>query len=162
MGNTKHIMPAGTYWVGDLSYTLGHERGNTWHEVCALMWAEGTEYERTGRYGKMKLADGREYCIFSTAFGDGSYRCRNLLAGTTASLGVDAGVIGCVKLEDIRDYDEAEALRLGLVHVFAEDFECWDDDGTLHFGELTVETRDETDSDEYEEGADLSDEEEEW
>ena len=58
-------MPAGRYYVGDLCYVM-HD---VWDEVCDLVFP----YDGRGVYGKFKLKDGREFAVYSTAYGDGTY-----------------------------------------------------------------------------------------
>lgn len=114
-------MPAGTYYIGDLWYVMNEE----WDEVCNNL-----------DDGEHTLADGRGYAIYGTAHGDGCYPCSN---GRT--LGVDAGVIGCIKLEDIHDKVALERINeLGTTHTFESPFDTGSEDGVIFFGHILVDT----------------------
>jgi hypothetical protein len=134
-------MPAGKYYVGDLCYVMHPQ----WDEFCAL----------TDRCleGEFTLANGVRFATYETKYGDGSY-----LDAQAREYGVDAGLIGCIRVEDI---DPAELKNLDLGHVveFQREFETsggrstdrrWD--GVIRFGHLAIETdpQDEEDEDYYE------------
>lgn len=120
-------MPAGRYYVGDLCYVM-HD---VWDEACDLMFP----YDGHVIYGKFTLEDGRQFAIYPTAYGDGTYRDS---VGNEYS--VDAGVIGCILESDIRD---SEAWKTGgNVIDFARDFDTGEDRGMIRFGDLTIDTVD--------------------
>ena len=121
-------MPAGRYYVGDLCYVMHPE----WKEFCEL-----TLKGEQCLDGEFTLADGRRFATFRTAYGDGTYRSN---IGTEHS--VDAGLIGCIRAEDIRDteYDQATLERLGAFIDFPEPFEASSDQGLLTFGHVQIET----------------------
>ena len=58
------MMKAGTYWIGDLCYVMHDE----WDEVCNI-----TISGHSVKDGEFKLADGREFATYCTAYGDGMY-----------------------------------------------------------------------------------------
>ena len=120
-------MPAGRYYVGDLCYVMG----DVWDEVCDLMFP--TSYSGRGDYGKFKLKDGREFAVYSTKYGDGTYH-----DGMGREYWVDAGVIGCILESDIRD--NAPTIQGGQVMDFATEFDTWEDSGTICFGTMTIDT----------------------
>lgn len=129
-------MPAGRYYVGDLCYVM-HD---VWDEVCDLMFRNAC---LRGEYGKFKLKDGREFAVYSTAYGDGLY-----YDGSGREYSVDAGVIGCILESDIRDPHPSVAIEGGNVIDFAKDFDTSEDRGVIRFGDVYIDT----DSDEeYEE-----------
>lgn len=132
-------MKAGTYYVGDLCYVMHPE----WDEVCDL-----TIEERSVLQGEFNLKDGRRFALYSTCYGDGLYP-----SNIGANLSVDAGCIGCIRLEDIRDPEATEAAMksLGVIVTFDEDFSTSSDGETLKFGHVLVETGciDEEDDEEY-------------
>jgi hypothetical protein len=79
-------MPAGKYWVGDLSYVLG----DTWDEVCALQNNDDMDYN-------IQLADGRRLVTVFTEQGDGEYfdyHGRGYM--------VDSGTIGAMLVSDLK------------------------------------------------------------
>jgi hypothetical protein len=127
---TTYEMPAGRYYIGDLCYLLD----DIWDEVCATT-IKGDELVD----GKFTLSDGREFVIFSTAYGDGVYPLRG--GGHTASLGVDSGTIGCICVND----DNLPKFKLGTIVEFEEEFECLSADGVLTFGDISVTTGNEDD-----------------
>lgn len=122
------MMPAGKYYVGDLCYVMHPE----WDEFCDITI---TDHECLD--GEFTLADGRRFATYRTAYGDGTYYSSH---GTSHS--VDAGLIGCILVNDIRDETATELSRLGAVVDFPEPFETSGEDGVIKFGHLTIDTGD--------------------
>lgn len=121
------MMPAGKYYIGDLCYVMHPE----WDEFCAI-----TIKGRECMDGEFTLADGRRFATYGTAYGDGCYPCSN-----GAELGVDAGLIGCIRVEDIRDAEGLARLeQLGTVVEFDREFTTSECEGTIRFGHISVET----------------------
>lgn len=118
-------MPAGRYYVGDLCYVMN----DVWDEVCDLMFSGSGR----GEYGKFKLKDGREFAVYSTKYGDGTY-----YDGMGREYWVDAGVIGCILESDIRD--PAPSTMGGQVMDFASEFDTWEDNGMIRFGDISIDT----------------------
>ncbi len=129
-------MPAGRYYIGDLCYVMHPE----WDEFCEL-----TIQDERCLDGEFVLKDGRRFATFRTAYGDGTYRSN---IGTNHS--VDAGLIGCIRVEDIRDdqYDNIE--ELGAIVEFDQPFEVSEDQGLIVFGHVQIETAGGYDEDEEE------------
>ena len=123
--NGSAIMPAGKYYVGDLCYVMHKE----WDEFCGL-----TIKDNECLQGKFTLSDGREFVSFNTAWGDGAYfdQRRN-------EYSVDAGLIGCIKLEDCCR-EEGEDTSGGQIVEFKHDFICSSQDGVLSFGHIVIDT----------------------
>lgn len=119
-------MPAGRYYIGDLCYVMHPE----WDEFCTI-----TINDRQCLDGEFTLADGRRFATFGTAYGDGTYRSN---IGTSHS--VDAGLIGCIRVEDIRDDQYNNIEELGAVVEFDQPFEVSSDQGLLVFGHVQIET----------------------
>ena len=121
-------MPAGKYYIGDLCYVMHPE----WDEFCQL-----TITDHKCLDGEFTLSDGRRFASFGTAYGDGTY-CSNI--GTEHS--VDAGLIGCIRVEDIQDkqYDNIE--ELGAIVEFDQPFEVSGNQGLIVFGHVQIETGD--------------------
>jgi len=130
-------MPAGKYYVGDLCYVMHYD----WDEVCNLFFP--ANHPPKGVEGEFTLADGRRFASFATAYGDGTYYSN---IGTSHS--VDAGIIGCIRVEDIRDneYDDAESL--GAFVEFDRPFEVSNNQGMLTFGHVQIATAGSYDEDE--------------
>lgn len=121
-------MEKGTWWIGDLCYVLD----NDWDEVCGLLFNKNKESKRLG--GEFELEDGIKFALYSTAWGDGCYDDNK-----GNRYGVDAGVIGCIKVSDLYKMGESPS-TLGTVHTFEEDFVTGYDNGDIFFGSLRIET----------------------
>lgn len=129
------MMLAGKYYVGDLCYVMHPE----WDEACNLFF-RGRD-DRGCNEGEFNLKDGRRFVSYSTKYGDGCYTDQ-----FGNEYGVDAGLIGCIKVEDIsEDISELEMKRLGNVVEFKQPFNCsggrtreWD--GIIQIGHLIIET----------------------
>ena len=135
------MMPAGKYYVGDLCYVMHDE----WSTVCNLFFHDRTD--GGCNEGEFVLDDGRRFASLNTAWGDGTY-CSNGFG----EFSVDAGLIGCIRIEDIRDpsYSDEKANSFGTIVTFGEDFEVYSENGTLFFGDIAIETNP-NDEDYYEE-----------
>lgn len=120
------MLKAGTFWVGDLCYVIN----DRWDEVCSLLFSK--ENKKSG--GEFVLEDGIKFAIYSTAWGDGSYEDNE---GNI--YGVDAGVIGCIKVDDLYKMGEAPS-GLGTIHEFTKDFETGYNDGVITFGDIIINT----------------------
>lgn len=121
-----NVMPAGKYYVGDLCYVM-HD---VWDEFCDI-----TIDQHNVKDGVFALSDGRLFATFSTAYGDGEYR-----DNFGRVYGVDAGLIGCICIEDITD-PEAN-LDGGQVIEFKKDFEVDSVDKVIKFGDVYIDTGD--------------------
>jgi hypothetical protein len=113
------MMRSGTYYVGDLCYVMHPQ----WDEVCDLMFATGNNSVLDGEFN---LANGVRFSLHSTAYGDGTYQDQQ-----GRDYPVDAGLIGCIRVEDVVD---PEAWLTGMQTVeFNEQFELQYDDGVISF-----------------------------
>lgn len=119
------MLPAGRYWVGDLCYILHDE----WSEVCDHLNFES-------RAGMHQLADGRKFGVGFTAYGDGTYS-----SNVGFTFGVDAGLIGCILVDDIKKTAEND-LSLGKIVEFTQPFTVsyTEDGGIIHIGHVEVYT----------------------
>ena len=126
-------MPAGRYYIGDLCYVMHPE----WDEFCELT-IKGNQCLD----GEFALEDGRRFATFRTAYGDGTYQSN---IGTSHS--VDAGLIGCIRVEDIRDDQYNNIEELGAIVEFDQPFEVLADQGLIVFGHVQIETA--ADEEEY-------------
>lgn len=129
------MMPAGKYYIGDLCYVM-HD---VWDEFCDLT-IKGNECLS----GEFTLKDGRRFATYSTKYGDGLYP-----SNIGANLSVDAGIIGCIKVDDIRDPEATPRAMnamnsLGTVYEFTTDFitDGSRETGTIQFGRVIIETGD--------------------
>jgi hypothetical protein len=132
------MMTKGKYWVGDLCYVLD----NDWDEVCGLLFTKQEGKDSKMNKGEFQLDNGVKFALYGTAWGDGGY-----LDQIGNVYGVDAGVIGCVKVDDLYKIGESPASG-GHIHTFEKDFETGYDEGTIYFGDLRIETDPKSDEDE--------------
>lgn len=136
-------MPAGKYYVGDLCYVMHKE----WDEFCDIT-IEGNQCLD----GEFNLKDGRRFATFGTKWGDGLYKDQ---FGKEYS--VDAGLIGCIRIEDIDLENEDNYTNGGQVIEFTRDFVVRggrnelgrDWDGVIEIGHLVIETDPEYDTEDY-------------
>lgn len=124
-------MPAGKYWIGDLCYVMR----DRWDEFCDLTIGADQMLE-----GEFTLKDGTKVAAFCTKWGDGCYQDQH-----GNSYGVDAGLIGCIRLEDINAEEHTDHdIRLGHVFDFTSPFEVSGIDhrsrydGVISFGRKVV------------------------
>lgn len=128
------MMPAGRYYIGDLCYVMHPQ----WEEFCEIT-ISGPCVED----GEFQLKNGVRFATLCTMYGDGIYQDQ-----LGNSYPVDAGLIGCIRVEDISD--ETADLKLGNVVEFHEDFEVSSDNGVLYFGHISINTGDsEEEEDDY-------------
>ena len=119
------MMKAGTYYIGDLCYVM-HDR---WDEFCSL-----TINGHCVLDGEFNLADGTRFATFTTRWGDGTYK---------DELGneypVDAGLIGCIRVEDIAP-EELANIKDGRVVEFVKDFTTFSSGGVISIGNVSIDT----------------------
>ena len=115
------MMRAGTYYVGDLCYVMHPQ----WKEVCDLMFATDGNGVLDGEFN---LANGVRFAVHSTAYGDGVY-----LDEQEREYPVDAGLIGCIRVEDV--YDPEWWLEGVHTVEFKNPFELVYDNGIIKFVE---------------------------
>jgi len=113
------MMRPGTYYVGDLCYVMHPQ----WREVCNLMFATG---DNSVLDGEFNLANGVRFALHSTAYGDGVYQDQE-----GRDYPVDAGLIGCIRVEDV--YDPEWYLAGVQTVVFDKQFELVYNDGIISF-----------------------------
>ena len=119
------MMQSGTYYIGDLCYVM-HDR---WDEFCALTCSGHRVLD-----GEFNLKDGTRFATFTTQWGDGTYR---------DELGneypVDAGLIGCIRVEDIAP-EELVNIKDGRVVEFVKDFTTFSAGGVISIGTVSIDT----------------------
>ena len=137
------MMPAGKYYIGDLCYVMTNEE---WEEFCSItITKEGKCLD-----GEFQLKDGRRFATYGTKYGDGVY-----YDYYGHSYSVDDGLIGCIRVEDIKANKYDNLLDLGAIQEFDADFVTgggrgkpgWD--GLIQFGHVVIET-DPIEEEEYE------------
>jgi hypothetical protein len=139
------MMQAGKYYIGDLCYVMDDR---DWDEFCGITIKDNQCLD-----GEFEMKDGRKFATYGTMWGDGSYRSN---IGTEHC--VDAGLIGCIRVEDIRAEKYENIEELGAIVEFKEPFTTAggrhlgrDWDGEIRFGIVRIETNpsDNYDYDEY-------------
>jgi hypothetical protein len=130
------MMPAGEYYVGDLCYVMTDEE---WNEFCSI-----TIKGHQCLDGEFTMKDGRRFATYGTAWGDGLYQDQN-----GGQYSVDAGLIGCIKVEDIRAKKYADISELGKIHNFQYDFTThggrnadFEWNGVISIGHIHIKTDD--------------------
>ena len=118
------MMRPGTYYVGDLCYVMHPQ----WEEVCALMFATDGGGVLDGEFN---LANGVRFAVHGTAYGDGVYK-----GSDAKDYPVDAGLIGCIRVEDV--YDPEWWLEGVHEHTFENPFELKYDNGVFRFVEYNA------------------------
>lgn len=110
----KHLIPPGTYYLGDPYYVFDQN----WYNALRTI------------YGDQPDPLGYQLIAFGTAYGDGTYFDQH-----AHSYPVDAGLIGLVPVQLIeRSVHDAHII------VFQTTTECWNDNGILHFGDIIIDT----------------------
>ena len=112
-------MRPGTYFVGDLCYIMHPQ----WREVCDLMFACD---DNRVLHGEFNLANGVRFAVQSTAYGDGTY-----YDAEGREYPVDAGLIGCIRVEDVYDPEWylAGVNQIEFEYPFTVEYEL----GTIQF-----------------------------
>ena len=130
-------MKAGKYYVGDLCYVMHPQ----WDEVCELLFAGRTDHGCNE--GVFKLANGVEFAMFNTAYGDGTYEDRE-----GRMYPVDSGSIGCILVSDVND-NEAWYEGMNIVE-FLVDFEVGKEHGSeIVIGNIVIDTDPAQDEEDY-------------
>jgi hypothetical protein len=117
-----------------------------WNEFCSII-IKGNQCLD----GEFEMKDGRRFATYGTAWGDGVYQDQH-----DKNYSVDAGLIGCIKVEDIKAEKYGDIERLGKIHDFEYDFTTSggrgdpDWDGVIRIGSIHIGT----DADEFEEESD--------
>lgn len=124
-------MPAGKYYVGDLCYVL-HD---SWDHVCDLIISDHHRGD-----GEFEMKDGRRFASYGTKWGDGGY-----FDQYGRDYSVDAGIIGCIRVEDIDDGQQALAEEVGprfggQIVEFDKPFETWEENGMIRIGDISIDT----------------------
>lgn len=121
-------MKAGKYWLGDPTYLIKEED----------MWNAYMD-RRSGNDGEVILF-GEKCVIFSTMHGDGIF-----VSNQGHSVPVDSGTIALFPVSLIGECMTGEWMDNVMV-TFDEDFECYAENGMLHFGSIVIDTDDEDES----------------
>lgn len=120
------MMQPGKYYVGDLCYVLHDE----WDEFCSLTISGNQVLD-----GEFNLADGRRFATFTTKWGDGNYFDEN-----GKSYDVDAGLIGCIAVDDIDVTHPSNFLSGGNIVEFVQPFSTFKAGSVIRIGNVVIET----------------------
>ena len=122
--NVGVMVPAGQYVIGDPCYAVPDDDWLPLLESCDY-FKSPIGYVKDGIQKFAVLA-------FGTKWGDGCYR------GTDGrEYGVDAGLLGLVPVEIVKDLSEHE----GFIVTFNKPTLCMDDgSGKLRFGHIVIDT----------------------
>lgn len=113
------MMKPGKYYIGDLCYVLS----DRWDEFCKVTIDGHNVLD-----GEFNLADGTRFASYTTKYGDGVYEDTQ-----NYEYPVDAGLIGCVLIEDLKDASEMQ-LNSGRIVEFNAPFTTRSEDGRIYFG----------------------------
>jgi hypothetical protein len=119
------MMKSGQYYIGDLCYVLN----DRWDEFCSLTIVGDRVLD-----GEFNLADGTRFATFTTRWGDGCYRDQQ-----GREYGVDAGLIGCIAVEDIAATELAN-IKNGHIVEFVQPFSTWSAGGEIRIGNILIDT----------------------
>ena len=120
------MMQPGKYYIGDLCYVMHGE----WDEFCSLTISGDKVLD-----GEFNLKDGRRFATFTTAWGDGNYFDQN-----GKSYDVDAGLIGCIRLDDIDLTNPENSLIGGNIIEFVQPFSTFSAGGEIRIGSILIDT----------------------
>lgn len=136
MFETTATFPAGEYVIIDPCYVL-HD---AWSELCNdFFFANRTDHGCN--QGEFTLKDGRRIFVGNTAYGDGLYALLDNNRNVVATIGVDAGCVGLIRLSDIDLTNQQNFIDPGFVVTFDTEFEVSVESGYFTFGNYTLNTR---------------------
>ncbi len=124
------MMQEGKYYIGDLCYVM-HD---AWGEFCDIT-IEGHRCLD----GEFQLKDGRKFATYGTFYGDGCYEARGR-GEVLGECGVDAGLIGCIRLDDIKE-SHGNNIDDGVIVEFDAPFETGEENGVIYFGHVAINTK---------------------
>lgn len=120
------MMPAGQYYIGDLCYVMSDAE---WDDFCSI-----TIQGHRCLSGEFVLNDGRRFATYQTKYGDGLYKDQ-----FGNQYGVDAGLIGCIRIDDIR-VEKYNIKELGSIVEFKTDFVTSYENGVIKIGHVMIDT----------------------
>jgi hypothetical protein len=136
------MFPAGKYYIGDPCYAIKDEN---WIPLLDDTGYLGLHKEKENGEPLVNWDDGlfsyrfRTCFAHGTAYGDGCY-----MSNTGLEFGVDAGLLSIIPFDVV----DGDSIHGGNIVDFNNCFMVWEEDGTFHFGNIVIPTKDEP---EYEE-----------
>jgi len=170
--SSKHILPAGTYYLTDPCYLIKEDKWSDFLDkvmypnvVFAGAAIESDEYV-INNYMEVTA------CIFNTKYGDGSYKLKinssdNIFSSISSynhkEIDVDSGLIGLIRVSDYWKED-LYLFKNGMLQItFKNSIECYIHDGVMHFGDIVIDTKCDSEYDDEEDNdSDYSDDNEVW
>ncbi len=134
LDKTSGNLPAGKYYVGDLSTILEVEN---WEYVLKQFRPYSTKVET--HTGVMTDPSGVKLAIFRTMGGDGDFVDNN---GNTYK--ITSGSIGIYPLgDDVSDFKMEIYEDIGCIHTMDKSFSCTynESKGVVKFGTITINTK---------------------
>jgi len=134
----EFLMPADTYYVGDLCYVFDDEEWSCFLDDAMAQRTKGQHWSSLTE-GAFHVDDDKYVWYHGTEYGDGSYSDQK---GNLYS--VDSGTIGVIPVNLItKDLNEDEIKRLGNVVEFSDNFEVSYKAGTFKIGHIIIPTGEE-------------------
>ena len=135
----KQKLPKGWYMISDPCYVLSRE---TYLKDLLNTSEDVKEWENMKPIEGYVEIKGHKLFNNSTYIGDGEYYDND-----GCSYEVDSGQLSCIPIELIEDerfgsqFKKMTNLGGRRLELFHKDFECSYDDGTFHFGEISIDTK---------------------
>ena len=129
---------AGKYWIGDPCYYISDDN---WDDVCNQIY-DGASSSIDGMFIN---ADGKEFIVIRTRWGDGCYALNNYYTGRVANLGVDAGLLSIIPVSLDTPLGKKSG---GIVIELEKDVPFSADNGDFVFGDYSVNTSGDGEEDE--------------
>lgn len=131
------FLPKGKYYIGDPCYVIADP---DWIPLLESTGYFGLPDEEVTNWDEGKFQfRGKSAWAHGTAYGDGCYADNK----GNDSYGVDAGLLSAIPVEICDCRDGVSLDSYGHVFDFDEAFGCYYDNGTFHFGDVTIKTGDE-------------------
>ena len=125
----SHILPAGTYFIGDPCYAFAHDT-DSWDIICSKSF-DGVN-DNLG--AKLIPFKDKEIFMANTAYGDGNYQ-----GSDGVVYGVDAGILGATPIE-LNEGKHEDLNDLGSIVTFDKPFTCTWDEGQVTIGHIIINT----------------------
>ena len=150
--SSKHILPAGTYYLTDPCYLIKEDK---WSDFLdKVLYPNGVYKRDTNDEYVIINYMGVTACIFNTKYGDGTYefhiardigtRIKNLRLSRSHNsneISVDSGLIGLIRVSNYWrnsiPLDESGMILLSC----GNSIECYIHDGVMHFGDIVIDTK---------------------
>lgn len=126
---SAYSLPAGRYFVGDPCYALQGD-DDAWCKLVDRFHGKRPDF----RGGRKLIYKEQNMFWATTAHGDGTYSDQ-----LGHKYGVDAGLLSVVPVS-LATTSLVEMKRLGQIVDFPTVFVCYEEDGVIHLGHITINT----------------------